>query len=124
LVGAADIAPLLERDGAIVARLARTELQLADTAPEGAAAHVVLRAGGELVLPLGGLVDVARERQRVGTELEQLRKQLAALEGRLANPGFVNKAPAAVIEGERAKAVEWRSRAEQLAEKLAALDAA
>jgi valyl-tRNA synthetase len=97
---------------------------VADAAPSGAAAHVVLRGGGEVVLPLGGLVDVAKERERVGTELAQLQKQLAALEGRLANAGFVSKAPPPVVEAERAKAAEWRARAEQLAAKIAALGAA
>jgi valyl-tRNA synthetase len=124
LVGADDLAPVLERDGAIVTRLARAELRVSASVPEGSAAHVVLRGGGEIVLPLGGLVDVAREKQRVREDLAQLEKQLASLEGRLSNPGFTNKAPAAVVEAERAKALEWRARAEQLTAKLAALEVA
>jgi valyl-tRNA synthetase len=121
LVGAADLAPVLERDGAIVARLARTELVLSDTAPAGAAAHVVLRGGGEVVLPLGGLVDVAREKTRVADELANLQKQLTSLEGRLANAAFTAKAPPALVEAERAKAGEWKARVDQLAAKLEAL---
>jgi valyl-tRNA synthetase len=121
LVGADDLAPVLERDGALVARMARAELTIAAVAPSGSAAHVVLRAGGEVVLPLGGLVDVARERARVEEDLAQLTKQLTSLEARLANPGFTAKAPPAVIEAERAKASEWKARAAQLTAKLDAL---
>ena len=121
LVGADDLAPVLERDGALVARMARAELTIAAVAPSGSAAHVVLRAGGEVVLPLGGLVDVARERARVEEDLAQLTKQLTSLEARLANAGFTAKAPPAVIEAERAKASEWKARAAQLTAKLDAL---
>ncbi len=117
-VGPAEIAAPLARDAAVIARLARTQLDVHAGAPSGAAAHVVLRGGGELVLPLGGLVDVARERQRIATEMEQLSKQLTALDARLANAGFVAKAPPAVVEAERRKADDWRARIAQLAGKL------
>jgi len=122
-VGSPDTAASLGRDAAVLARLARTQLDATAAVPSGAAAHVVLRGGGEIVLPLGGLVDVARERQRISTELEQLSKQLTALDARLANAGFVAKAPAAVVEAERSKAEEWRGRITQLAAKLEGLAA-
>jgi valyl-tRNA synthetase len=121
LVGSDDLAPAIERESAFVMRMARSTITVEAAAPEGPAAHVMLRGGGELVLPLAGIVDVARERERVAAELAQLEKQLAALEGRLANPGFVAKAPPAVIDAERQKAAEWRARREQLSAKLRAL---
>jgi len=74
----------------------------------------VLSRGTNLIVPLAGLVDVKKECDRLGTELANLEKQLTALEGRLGNPGFVNRAPAHVIEGERAKQVEWTTRAGML----------
>jgi valyl-tRNA synthetase len=49
---------------------------------------------------------------------------LAALDARLANEGFVAKAKPSIIEAERAKATEWRTRREQLAEKVRALSEA
>ncbi len=123
VVGRPDVAEGLAREAAVIARLARAQLAVSADAPGGAAAHVVLRGGGEIVLPLGGLVDLARERQRVTTEMEQLTRQLAALDARLANAGFVAKAPASVVEAERAKAADWRARVGQLAAKLDALAA-
>ena len=124
LVGVDDLAPTLERERAFVTRMARAELSVAktgQTGPSGAAAHVLLRGGGELVLPLAGIVDVARERERVSTELAQLEKQLTALEGRLANAGFIAKAKPDVVAAERKKADEWRARRDQLSAKLRAL---
>lgn len=65
--------------------------------------------------------DRARERERHATELAQLTKQLDALRARLSNGTFTAKAPPAVVEAERVKEREWTARAEQLANKLAAL---
>ncbi len=107
----------------MVAALARTRLLVAEAAPGGAAAQALLRDGVEVVIPLAGMVDVEKERARLAGELADLERHLAALEGRLANEKFVAKAPAALVEAERAKAAEWRGRCTQLAAKLAALDA-
>jgi len=66
-------------------------------------------------------VDLEKECARLRTELGQLEKQLGALEQRLANDGFVSRAPAEVVEGERRKAAEWTVRRGQLREKVEAL---
>jgi valyl-tRNA synthetase len=81
----------------------------------------VLGGGAEVVVPLAGLVDLAREREKLDKELASLDAQLAALRGRLANAGFAARAPAAVVEAERDKARAWAERREQLAAKRLAL---
>jgi valyl-tRNA synthetase len=101
---------MLEEEGALVSRLARTSLARAERAPAGPAANVILSGGTELVVPLEGLIDVAKECARLRAELAGLEKQLGALEGRLGNAAFVERAPAHVVESERAKAEEWRQR--------------
>ncbi|MCC7001197.1 MAG: valine--tRNA ligase [Gemmatimonadaceae bacterium] len=113
-------AQTLLENSALVQRLARCELSR-DAAPSGAAAHAVLPSGLELVLPLAGMVDVAKERARLQTELDGLVKQLDALRGRLSNEKFTAKAPAAVVDAERAKEREWTARADQLRAKVAEL---
>ena len=81
-------------------------------APEqAAAAHV---KGIELYLPLKGLIDIEKEIARLEKEIATMDKELARLAGKLNNPGFLAKAPAEVIEKERAKEKEY-------AEKKAAL---
>ena len=115
---------VLADEAALVGRLTRTQVTVAGAAPAGAAAHALLDGGAELVVPLAGIVDLAKEREKLARELADLERQLAALRGRLGNEGFVARAPAAVVEGERRKEQEWAQRAEQLAAKVAALGAA
>ena len=119
-VAAGAASDVLAANAALVHRLARCEV-LVQAAPAGAAAHAVLPSGLELVLPLEGMVDVAKERARLATELDGLAPQLDALRGRLANEKFTAKAPAAVVEAERAKEREWTARTEQLRAKIAEL---
>jgi valyl-tRNA synthetase len=105
---------MLREEAALVARLARTELAFVEWEQKEPAANVVLSRGTSIVVPFAGLVDVKKECDRLALELASLEKQLTALEGRLGNPGFVNRAPAHVIEGERTKREEWTTRAGQL----------
>jgi valyl-tRNA synthetase len=112
---------VLDEERALVGRLAKTMLTFADRAPAGAAASVILPGGTELVVPLEGLVDVQKECARLRTELAGLEKQLTALEARLENPGFVARAPSHVVDSERAKAAEWRSRRELMRSRIEGL---
>ncbi len=78
-----------------------TWLEAGEQAPESAIALV-----GELklLIPLSGLIDKAAEIARLAKELEQRSKELARCEQKLANSGFLDKAPAAVVEKEQARA--------------------
>jgi valyl-tRNA synthetase len=67
------------------------------------------------------LIDVAKECARLRAELAALEKQLAALEARLENPGFLARAPAPVVDSERAKAQEWRSRRDLMRSRIEGL---
>ncbi len=126
LVDATLVAPASQVDafgalGAIASVMSRSSMTVADVAPSGAAAQALLHDGFELVVPLAGMVDLDKERRRLETEATQLYTQLVALDGRLANEKFTAKAPAALVESERAKAEEWRSRHAQLLERIARL---
>jgi len=112
---------MLDAEFTLIRRLARTSLTAAERAPAGPAANVILPGGTELVVPLEGLIDVEKECTRLRTELTGLEKQLAALEARLANPGFVSRAPAHVVESERAKSTEWQSRRDLLRARIEGL---
>jgi len=113
-VMAASLAPQLSTIGS----LARARVTMASTAPGGAAAHVVVAVGLELVVPLAGMIDLEKEAARVSAELDNLDKQIEALDGRLSNEKFTAKAPPAIVEAERAKLVEWKAKRDQLAAKL------
>lgn len=114
----------LSVDSAFVTRMARCELVLASAIPASAAARTLLPGGGEVSVSLEGVVDFAREREKLSSELTGLQTQLDALRGRLGNEKFTAKAPAAIVEAERAKEREWSLRADQLAAKLRSLGGA
>jgi len=95
-----------------------------DQIREETAARRILPNGIEVLVALDGIVDFAKEREKLGTELTELTTQLGALRGRLGNEKFTSKAPPAIVEAERAKEAEWAARAEQLASKLQSLGSA
>jgi valyl-tRNA synthetase len=112
---------VLKGEAALISRLAKATLRFDAVASSNAAAHSLLSQGTELIIPLGDIVDVARECRRLRGELEQLQKQLQALRGRLKNDGFISRAPAGIVDAERSKEVDWAKREMQLEQKVKAL---
>lgn len=60
-----------------------------------------LVSGTELLIPMAGLIDKDAELARLDKELEKVLKEIESIESKLANEGFVSRAPAAVVEKER-----------------------
>ena len=79
-----------------------------------------ITAFGTVYLSLDGLVDKAAEAKRVAGELQKTRGFIASIDAKLANAAFVAHAPAAIIEGQKAKRAELEAKVAQL-EKLARL---
>ena len=76
---------------------------------------------GTLYIPLGDLVDFAKEIARLEKELANLNNEVARAEGKLNNAGFVSKAPAALVEQEKAKLVANQQKVEAVAKRIAEL---
>ncbi|MDX7986875.1 valine--tRNA ligase [Xenorhabdus sp. 12] len=57
--------------------------------------------GAEILIPMAGLVDKEAELARLDKEIEKLDKEIGGIEGKLANEGFVSRAPEAVVAKER-----------------------
>ncbi len=112
----------LAAEGRALQRLARVgEIRIDGGADGRAGAHAVLKSGAELFVPLEGIIDLDRERERLSGEIDRLEKQLKATEGRLANEQFVSKAPTEVVEREREKAQSFRDQLDRLSHMLNAL---
>lgn len=93
-----------------LARLSELEVRPAESPkPEQAAAAVA--AGISVYLPLAGLVDVEAEIERLRKELAETEEQLQRSSARLTNAGFVQKAPAEVVEGARRRHRELEEKA-------------
>jgi valyl-tRNA synthetase len=122
---AARLKEAMDVEGRALERLARVGVVAGDgSAASGrmAGAHAVLTGGTELFVPLEGLIDVERERQRLRQERDRLDGQLAAVLQRLASESFVGRAPAEVVAREREKAEHFRDQRDRLARKLDALE--
>ena len=81
----------------------------------------ITTADAKLYIPMGQLVDVAKEVERITKELEAAKKFLSSLEGKLSNEKFVARAPEAVVNAEREKAAKQRDLIAQLTESLSAM---
>jgi len=75
----------------------------------------------EIHVLLGGIIDVAKEKERLTKEKEQLIKFLAGVQAKLNNADFVKNAPVKVLEQERGKEEEAVEKLKKIGEKLAAL---
>ena len=91
-----------------------------DDAPAPPAA-MQLAGGLEVLVPLEGLIDMHRERERLTKEMEKLAQALARSEAKLGNANFVAKAPPEVVQGERAKVQELTGKVAALKARIALL---
>ena len=105
-------------------RLAYAEnVTILDAEPENLDGMLTITtADAKLYIPMGQLVDVAKEIARINKELEAAKKFLNSLEGKLSNEKFVSRAPEAVVAAEREKAAKHRDLIAQLEQSLAAMN--
>ncbi|MHB1317931.1 MAG: class I tRNA ligase family protein, partial [Anaerolineae bacterium] len=115
----------LTAQGPVLASLARidelrlTIVERVEAAPDKALALVT--AGYEVFLPLAALIDLGRERERLGRDLATVTQELERVTQLLANEGFVGRAPAAVVAKEREKLEAYGERRARLEMRLAEL---
>ncbi|MEM7611496.1 MAG: valine--tRNA ligase [Pseudomonadota bacterium] len=76
----------------------------------------------QICVPMAGLINVDKERERLAKQLNKSESDLARTQGKLDNPSFVDRAPAAVVATERQRADEHRTQIEQLRAQLQKLD--
>ena len=68
------------------------------------------------------MIDLDKEKERLAKELEKTEGEISRIEKKLGNEGFVAKAPAAVVDGERAKLAKYRETEKKLHEELKKLE--
>ena len=77
--------------------------------------------GGEIYIPLEDLIDIAKELERLDKEKTRLDGEIKRLNGKLSNESFVSKAPAAVVEQERAKLAKYEEMYANLSDRIEVL---
>jgi len=106
---------LIERSARITATIA------AGGAPLAGAAKALVGADVQVLLPLDGLIDAPKEKARIEKELDKSRKEIAALEKKLANVDFVARAPEEVVAEIRQRLTDEELRTKALVEALETL---
>jgi valyl-tRNA synthetase len=101
-----------EQEIANLARLETISIDAELDPPKGCATAVV--KGHEIYVPLEGMVDFDAELARLSKELDKLTKEHDRVAKKLANPGFLDKAPSDVVVKEEAKAREFSEKREKL----------
>ena len=109
---------------ALTKRLAfASDIEYASSAPADVKGYTTAATpAAHIFMPTGDLVDIAKERERLSGELAKATKQLESIEKKLANEGFVSKAPEAVVAAEREKAANASALIARLEESLKALE--
>ncbi|MGZ8266769.1 MAG: valine--tRNA ligase [Burkholderiales bacterium] len=109
----------LDAFGPYLAALARlAEVTIVDALP---AADAPVAVAGDFRLMLKVEVDLAAERERLGKEAARLEAEIARARAKLDNPNFVERAPSAVVEQERARLERFESTLEKVRAQLATL---
>ncbi len=100
LHASADLAGDIARWSPLIETLAGVSTVTTDAAPSNSAA-IAFEGAEHRLSDLTDAVDASAERDRLRTELASIEKSVAALEGRLANPGYAERAPAHLVEQTR-----------------------
>ena len=81
----------------------------------------IITDSAAIYLPLADLIDFEKEKARLAGEEKKLVGEIDRLEKKLSNAGFVAKAPAAVVDGEKAKLAKYKENLAGVREALAKL---
>jgi valyl-tRNA synthetase len=87
--------------------------------PSDAVSAVI--AGAEIFIPLEDLVDIKKELERLEKEKANIEKELERVNSKLNNEGFISKAPAKLIEEEKAKKAKYTDMYEKVLGRIASL---
>jgi valyl-tRNA synthetase len=120
--GSPEIEAIFQKNTEYIRRFCNTsnlEINSQLVSPEKAMTAIV--TGVELFLPLAGLIDISQEIIRLDKELQSLHGEVDRIEKKLANEGFVAKAPVKVIDEEKAKLADYADKRDKVITRLAEL---
>ncbi|EGL18615.1 MULTISPECIES: valine--tRNA ligase [unclassified Paenibacillus] len=119
-----DVETILSRNEEYLRRFCSTsELSISAELASPDKAMTAVVTGAELFLPLAGLIDIAQEVARLEKEMQTLIGEVTRIEKKLSNEGFIAKAPAKVIEEEKAKMADYADKRDKVVARLAELKA-
>ncbi|MBO4318249.1 MAG: valine--tRNA ligase [Mailhella sp.] len=97
---------------ASLSRVENLHIDANEHGPKASASAVA--QGTEIIVYLGGIVDLNDEVARLEKELKKIAKELAGIKGKLANPNFVARAPQEIVEQEQGRAAAMEDKQTKL----------
>lgn len=117
-----DHAELLQSQSEHITRLAKlSELKIVAMGEKPQDSAAVFLDGIEVYMPLAGLVDTEKEKVSLTKERENLEKFIAGIDGKLSNKEFMSKAPAKLVDDQKAKRAEASEKLKKVTERLDSL---
>ncbi|MBD1381191.1 valine--tRNA ligase [Metabacillus arenae] len=104
----AEVKEQLDKNRSYLERFCNTSsLTIKTELPAVEKAMTAVVTGAELILPIEGLINIEEEVKRLEKELDKLNKEVERVQNKLGNEGFLKKAPAQVINEEKAKESDY-----------------
>jgi len=123
VAGGEDICAVFAANEAQILKLARADkLVRGDTLTVPKASAKAVIANAEIAVPLEGLIDFSKERERLQNQIGKLAIELTRLSGQLSNLDFVKKAPAEKVEALRERRSEIEIQTATLQQNLTSLE--
>ena len=116
-------AMLEEMKSRIMTLAGANEVEILAQDPQLEGAATIVQEQLKIYVPLAGLVDYEAELKKLTKEKQRIEGEIARLTKKLSNAGFVNKAPAAVVEKEREKLASYESLLPEVLQALADTEA-
>jgi len=113
----ADKTELIETFSVAISSMTRLESLTVEpelTKPDDAATYIYQDV--EIYVPLKGLIDVEKEREKLERERNKIEKSLKQINGKLGNKKFLANAPAEIVAKEKGKQVELEAKLAKVAE--------
>jgi valyl-tRNA synthetase len=119
----ARVRALLSREQTAITSLcnAQVVVEALQGAQSDSTSATAVAEGVTLVVPLEGLIDPGKERERLARQLQKIEKDATVLAKKLGNEGFIARAPADVVQKDRERLAELGQAREQLSAALAKL---
>lgn len=98
------VAKIVETESTYIMQLAKAEsIELISDYTADKSDAIGPFSKGEIALPLSGILDFAKEKERLSKELNQLDEEIQKIDKKLSNPGFLEKAKPEVVDKEKEK---------------------
>ena len=120
--GSAEDRRRLQQNHELLKKLAKLDsIQWLEAGQQAPQCATQLVGAMEVLVPMAGLIDKDAEIARLNKEIDKLNKDLLRIRGKLDNPAFVAKAPAAVVDKEKNKLVGQERAAAKLQQQLVSI---